>query len=452
MNVAILAYGLVVLMRMGWLPRRVGLSVIIAVVVIYTLLAEAQPPVVRAAVLGVLGCMAIWIGRRGVAFNSLCAAALLVLAINPNDLFRPGPQLSFLAVAVLIWIGSSLSLWPTTTTDPLRRVLDEARTWYEMAWAEAKRWSFALLLTSAAVWLAALPLVLSTFHIVSPISVPASLAVWPLVTVAMWSGFFMVVIGGLLPPIGAIFGAICNWSLAGLEGLVNWADAVPYGHFWAPGPAWWWVAVFYCGVLVAMVWGQSLAPQRWQVAALAAWILVGLVPPLTRSLTRDGLDCSFVAVGHGACVVMETADGKTLLYDAGAIGSPEYATQSIASYLWHRGIMRIDGLVISHADIDHYNAVPGLLERFRIGTVYVSPVMFSDIGDPSTAGGTKVLREAIDRAGVPTREIWAGDRFQVASDVSLRVLHPPQRGVVGSDNANSILFTASLSLNSSFSS
>ena len=71
MNVAILAYGLVVLMRMGWLPRRIGLSVIVAVVVIYTLLAEAQPPVVRAAVLGVLGCMAIWIGRRGVAFNSL---------------------------------------------------------------------------------------------------------------------------------------------------------------------------------------------------------------------------------------------------------------------------------------------------------------------------------------------------------------------------------------------
>jgi competence protein ComEC len=135
---------------------------------------------------------------------------------------------------------------------------------------------------------------------------------------------------------------------------------------------------------------------------------------------------------------MQSADGKTLLYDAGAIGSPEYATQSIASYLWHRGIMRIDGLVISHADIDHYNAVPGLLERFRIGTVYVSPVMFSDIGDPRTAGGAKVLRDAIDRAGVPIREIWSGDRLQVASDVSLRVLHPPERGVLGSDNANSI--------------
>ena len=71
----------------------------------YTLLAELQPPVVRAAVFGILLCVAAWTGRRGVAFNSLAAAALIVLAINPADLFRPGPQLSFLAVITLVWIG-----------------------------------------------------------------------------------------------------------------------------------------------------------------------------------------------------------------------------------------------------------------------------------------------------------------------------------------------------------
>jgi competence protein ComEC len=135
---------------------------------------------------------------------------------------------------------------------------------------------------------------------------------------------------------------------------------------------------------------------------------------------------------------MQTPDGKTLMYDAGAIGSPEYATQAIASYLWNRGIMRIDGLVISHADIDHYNAVPGLLERFQIGTVYVSPVMFSGFGDVGTTSGTKLLHEAIERAGVPVRQIWSGDRLTVGAGVVARVFHPPERGVVGSDNANSI--------------
>lgn len=438
MNVAILAVGLVALVQFGWLPRRVGLCVIIAVVVGYALLAEAQPPVVRAAVLGVLVSVAMWTGRRGVAFNSLFAAALVVLAINPNDLFRAGPQLSFLAVAILVWVGTWSWLRTAESSDPLDKVLEAAQTWYERTFAWAKSWTLRFLLISLVLWLISLPLVLYTFHIVSPIALPTSFFVWPLVTIAMWSGFLMVVIGWLVPPIGFLCGSICNWSLAGLEGVVGWAERVPGGHFWAPGPAWWWVAAFYLGALVVMIWGKRLVAVRWQVAALAVWILVGLAPSFTRVWTREGLDCSFVAVGHGTCVVMQGPGGETLLYDAGGIGSPEFATQTIASYLWHRGIMRIDGLVISHADIDHYNAVPGLLERFRIGTVYMSPVMMHSFGDTNAPGGVKVLGDAIERAGVPIREIWAGDRLQVGPEVSVRLLHPPRHGVVGSDNANSI--------------
>jgi competence protein ComEC len=254
----------------------------------------------------------------------------------------------------------------------------------------------------------------------------------------MWSGFVMLATGWLVPPLGAACGWLCSHSLGGLERVVAWAEAAPAGHFWAPGPAWWWVLVFYCGLLAAMIWGRALGPPRWHVAALAVWILVGLTPPLARAATRDGLECSFVAVGHGTCVVVETPTGETLLYDAGALGAPDYATQTIASYLWHRGILRIDGIIISHADIDHYNAVPGLLERFAVDTVYVSPVMFDGFGEAAARGGPEVLRAAIERAGVPIREVWAGDRLRVGADVTIDVLHPPRRGVVGSDNANSV--------------
>ena len=438
MNVAILAVGLLAMMQLGWLPRRVGLCVIMGVVVGYALLAEAQPPVVRAAVLGVLGCVAIWTGRRGAAYNSLFGAALIVVAINPNDLFRAGPQLSFLAVAALIWASNWSWLRRAERSDPLSQLEGAARAWYARLGTRAKDWAVGLLLMSLAVWVVTLPLVLYTFHIVSPIAVPASLIIWPLVTIAMWSGFLMVVFGWLVPAVGVACGSVCNWSLAGLEGLVHWAEALPLGHFWASGPAWWWVAAFYVGVVLAMIWGKSLVTPRWQAAALALWVLVGLAPPLVRGWTRDGFDCSFVAVGHGECVVMQGPGGETLLYDAGSIGSPEYATQTIASYLWDLGIMRIDGLILSHADIDHYNAVPGLLERFRVGTVYVSPDMFDTIGDAGALRGVDVLRDAIERAGVPIREIWSGDRLQIGSDVQVHVLHPPRRGIVGTDNANSI--------------
>ena len=303
-----------------------------------------------------------------------------------------GPQLSFLAVASLVWFGSGSVLRTAQSPDRLEEMLAALRPWYWRTAAAAGRWAGWLMLTSAVVWLVTLPLVLNQFHVAAPIAIVIAPAIWLLLFAAMWSGLAMLGTALLIPPFAAWCGSICSRSLGGLEAVVHWAESVPAGHVWLPGPAWWWVVGFYVGLLVVMIWGTAILPRRWQLAALSVWILIGLVPFTTRGWTREGLECTVVAVGHGECVVLEAPTGETLLYDAGGIGSPEYATQSIASLLWDRGIMRIDGIVLSHADTDHYNAVPGLLERFRVGTVYVSPVMFQSAGDAENRGPAVLRR------------------------------------------------------------
>ena len=85
-----------------------------------------------------------------------------------------------------------------------------------------------------------------------------------------------------------------------------------------------------------------------------------------------------------------------MLYDAGRLLSPEESTRSIASVLWSKGVTHLDAVVLSHADSDHFNGLPGLLDRFSVGVVYVSPVMFDD---PSAA--LAALAESIRRARVP---------------------------------------------------
>ena len=129
-----------------------------------------------------------------------------------------------------------------------------------------------------------------------------------------------------------------------------------------------------------------------------------------------------------------------MLYDAGSLGSPEYAAQTIASFLWSQGITRLDAIVLSHADVDHYNAVPDLLERFAVTTVYVSPRMFDPWITDGSLEAPILLKETIEAAGVPWQEIWVKDRLRTSHDqVAIEVLHPPRRGVSGRDNANSLL-------------
>ncbi len=53
--------------------------------------------------------------------------------------------------------------------------------------------------------------------------------------------------------------------------------------------------------------------------------------------------------------------------------------------------------MLSHPDLDHFNALPGLLDRFSVGVVYVSPVMFEKHNPAVTA--LRAVHRPAGRAG-----------------------------------------------------
>ena len=442
LHVGILAAGLFFALRLGFLRRGTALALVALLVVAYAVVAGARPPVIRAAVLVVLVCLAAYTGRRRVGFNTLAAAALVVLALNPADLFRTGPQLSFLAMATFgFWHGRLSFL---TKPDALDHLIARTRPWPVRAARQAMRWWWRLALASLAVWLVMMPLVMARFHLVSPVAVLLNVLLWVPITIGLLCGFGVLLFGWLLPPLGAVLGFICDLNLAFVEKSVALAREVPGSHFWVPGPADWWLAGFYGGLALLLAAGPLRPPRRWCLALLAAWIAVGFTAPPVNARPDDRLDCTFLGVGHGCSVVLELPGGQTMLYDAGSLGSGRRSARSIAAYLWSRGITRIDAVVLSHADADHYNALPELIRRFDVGVVYVSPLMFDPVlpaGNESHAEGPRRLRALLAAQGVPIRQIWRGDRLRTSSDVKIDVLHPPRLGVFGSDNANSIVLS-----------
>ena len=266
------------------------------------------------------------------------------------------------------------------------------------------------------------------------VAVVLNTVLWVPMAFALFTGFGVLVFGWLLPPVAAVFGACCDCSLWLLDSSIELARSVPGSHFWVPGPADWWLAGFYGGLGVLAAFPAVRPPRRWCLAMLAGWSAVGFGVHFLRASDTADLNCRFLAVGHGSAVVLELPSGAKMLYDAGKLSSPEYGARSIADCLWSRGITHIDAVVISHSDVDHYNALPELLRRFSVGAVYVSPVMFLEENPAMSA-----LAAAIDEAEVPVEEIFAGDRLDGGDGCVIEVLHPPRRGVLGGDNANSIV-------------
>jgi competence protein ComEC len=89
--------------------------------------------------------------------------------------------------------------------------------------------------------------------------------------------------------------------------------------------------------------------------------------------------------------------------------------------------------MLSHADLDHFNGLPDLLDRFAVGQVTCSPT-FADKTMPAIPFTLDILCQR----GVPVRIVRAGDRL-AAGDLTLEVLHPLAVGPEGNENARSLV-------------
>jgi competence protein ComEC len=102
-------------------------------------------------------------------------------------------------------------------------------------------------------------------------------------------------------------------------------------------------------------------------------------------------------------------------------------------------VRHIDVLFVSHADLDHVNGLPGLIERFSIGRVIASPV----VGHADAGRGLLAL---LDARGIPHETAQAGDRVEFGDGNVIEVLAPLDwtlRRYPNEQNANSLVVRAS---------
>ena len=419
--------------RSGLVDRQRGLLSCIAFVLFYCWLTGGRPPIMRATILATVFCLSELSFRPVLPVNGLATAAVLVLAIDPSSLFQVGTQLSFLAVLGLVRCRGLFAM-PAEPVDPLDKLLRDRRPRSLQILAGLVLNIRRMLVLSLAVWAITAPLVLYYFHLVSPAGILLGIALGIPVAIVLVSGMATILLSGL-----GWLGLLAVIPLqVGLE-MIKWTIALardlPGAYFWSPAPPSWQLAVFY--VLLFSSW--CCRGRRSRIClrlGLACWVLVATVST-TRIVHRpaeDLLRATFIAVGHGTSVLLELPGGRVWLYDAGHLGHPRSAGHQVAGVLWSRGIRQIDRLLLSHADVDHFNAVPFLLERFRVKQVSVPVTLEWD-----ASAAILALSRNLENHGVPVQAFQRGDILLAKERLSAQVLHPPAAQVFGSDNAGSLV-------------
>ncbi len=311
--------------------RRIAVLAGFVAALAYAWLAGFSLPTQRTVwMLGVVAA-ALWRGKRVSPSRILAAALLAVLVADPWAVLSPGFWLSFGAVGLIL--GTSAG-----------RIGMASRLW---EWGRVQ-WAITVGLT---------PLLLALFQQVSLVSPLANAFAIPLVSLAVTP---LALLGAVSPWSGPLLLAhqLMTWCMAALETLASVPDAVWQQH--APLP--WTVAAATVGAAWLLL--PRGFPARWLGAfAMAPMFLVHPLGPKPGELWLTVLD-----VGQGLAVVARTAH-HALLFDAGPrLGEDASAGErAVVPFLRGEGVGALDGLVISHDDIDHFGGASAVLDAVPVG-------------------------------------------------------------------------------------
>lgn len=437
---------------MGLIPMRLAQVLSLGLVIFYAALVGTRPPALRAAILAGGAVVAALARRQPLGMNSLGGAAVTLFATSPGAFESAGTKLSFLAAATLLGFSTMMASRARMPKPPLVRLIERSRLPTTKLAHSFAQWCGLLLLATLVVLIVTGPLIASEFHLVSPSALLLAIPVMLSVAIVIPSGLLLMAMDSLLKSLPEEIASfvlwlpakLCDLGIGLLSELVSLTSGFSFSSFYTPGPAKWWVGLWYL-LLGLAAFIEYVAPKLRGVTLRLGLALVAaaFVPSLIESISaRNQLRVSAIAVGHGSSMLIETPGGEVILYDAGSLGSPGRSTEIISRMLWSRGIRKIDAVILSHADVDHYNAMPGLMERFSIGAVWTTRVMFDPWEPNSPYSGPVKLEEILNEQKIPILELALGDIIQLGDKnqrVTFEVLHPTELGVIGSDNANSLV-------------
>ncbi|MFA5371433.1 MAG: DNA internalization-related competence protein ComEC/Rec2 [Sideroxydans sp.] len=323
---------------------------------------------------------------RNVAPSQMLAAALMVVLLaDPWAVLAPGFWLSFGAVMLIFYVTANRLKQP--------------------------HWLRAYGVVQWAMMVGLIPLLLALFQQLSLVSPLANALAIPLVS-------FVVVpltLLGALPLLDWIL-PIAHQTLALCMDYLQWLDQLPVAVWIQHAPPPWSIAL---GVLGA-AW--ILAPRGFPLRTMGAILLLPmfLATPVTPAPNTARI--IIFDVGQGLAVAVQTAR-HTLLFDTGPdfSGEADSGNRILVPSLRALGITKLDGLILSHGDLDHVGGTASVRQ-----SMVPDWIKTSIPADHELLGGASAVSSCVD-----------GDSWEWEG-VTFEILHPAAPNTTGKIHNNDL--------------
>lgn len=369
----------------------------------YTALAGFTASVVRACLMIFIHIAGNHLNRRYDLISSTCVSMIIILAVNPMQIYSAGFQMSFLAV---ITLGIMIPL--------IQKKIK------------------GILLPMIAVQTGMVPYTMYVFNYVSLTSVISNIPVY-FIAAAMIPAGISVIAFCWLPVIAKPAAMITGLFVK----LLLWCNDFTYMGgvftFDVASPSVIFLAVYYIFIFYMCSEAGQIALIRRNykkiAAVFAAAVICGAGCSVYLSDGFEKTDMVFVDVGQGDCLHIK-AGGKNLLIDGGGSFNYNVGKSTLKPYLLKNGVTKIDMAIATHLHTDHYQGLKELSQTYRIKKLGVY--------EANSVNENHLKKE------FKTDEILylaAGDVINMGRNVSVEVLSPDRGNPLDEkdENKNSLV-------------
>ncbi|RMF61488.1 MAG: DNA internalization-related competence protein ComEC/Rec2, partial [Calditrichaeota bacterium] len=383
---------------------------IMLLLLFYMFLTGCQPPVVRATIMTVFFLLSRILEKPLNIYNSIFAAAFVILFFQPQQLFWVGFQFSFAAVLSIIFFYERLSPW-------VQLILDKCKN----DWLRNRlfRWIIIPLLVSFSAQLGTVPLVMYYFHLFSPIALILNLIVIPLTGILVAGGLLFFLISFISHEVTILIADFIHQIIQLLIKLVQIPLTIPGAYLWIPRFSLIHI-LLYGFLLFSLI--ELLARRRTFIYPL---IMAGILMignwTFREIMKTPSLQILVLDVGQGDASLILTPSGKLVCIDTGPANQYyDAARHAIIPTLQYLGKKKINYLFISHPHDDHCGGTFNLTTYATIDSAYL-PRM--PMGYPMADS----LKQFWETHHIPYRYLSMGDQINVDNETRIYVLSPPSQ-------------------------
>ncbi|MEG0291690.1 MAG: DNA internalization-related competence protein ComEC/Rec2 [Anaerovoracaceae bacterium] len=313
---------------------------------VYSSLANFSPSVVRSSLMIGIHIISKLIHRRYDLLTAAAVSIIIILTINPWQLFNLGFQMSYLAIFIM---ASFLPKFSNYKISPFVRDTIMPIIVIQIGMAPFTIYHFNFFSFTGLI--ANIPCIF-----ISSLIIPVGI-------VAMGFEFMAGFVPEILISILEILvNALikCN-DLIYLDGAITFDIVSPYIFFvFAFYSIYFFLSSEYCSILYL----RSIHKKIRET--LCKLIIISLVLTLIFANDMRDVNVYFIDVGQGSSVLFKGKNGRTLLIDGGGKKNYDMGKKTLMPYLLKNGVKKIDLGIVTHLDTDHYDGIASLARLKKV--------------------------------------------------------------------------------------